>query len=103
EIRLSTSMDRDRVIVEVSDTGSGIPPEILPRLFTAFVTTKPPGQGTGLGLSICRKIVTAMGGEITAASEPGKGAIFRVTLPSTGQPPLVAVAVGKVDELAQLP
>jgi CheY-like chemotaxis protein len=87
EIRLSTFMDGPRVVIEVVDTGSGISPALLPRLFNAFVTTKAPGQGTGLGLSISRRIITALGGEITAHSE-GRGATFRVTLPGTDQHPV---------------
>jgi CheY-like chemotaxis protein len=87
EIRLSTSMDGPRVVIEVTDTGSGISPALLPRLFNAFITTKAPGQGTGLGLSISRRIVTALGGEITGHSE-GRGATFRVTLPGTDQHPV---------------
>jgi signal transduction histidine kinase len=87
EIRLSTRMEGDKVVVEVSDTGPGIPADLRARLFTPFVTTKPAGQGTGLGLSICRRIVTALGGEIVVESEVGKGTTFRVTLPSTPQSP----------------
>ena len=87
-IRLSTWMEGPRVVIEVSDTGPGIPPDLLPKLFTAFVTTKAPGQGTGLGLSISRRIVTALGGEITVQSQYGHGATFRVTLPGTDQQPV---------------
>jgi signal transduction histidine kinase len=83
EIRLSTHMDGANVVIEVADTGPGIPAELRTRLFSPFVTTKPPSQGTGLGLSICRRIVTALGGTITVESEPGQGAVFRVILPST--------------------
>ena len=70
-IRIRTRHDlaSDRVIVEVEDTGPGIPPELMPRLFTPFFTTKPEGVGTGLGLSICQRIVTQLGGEITVESK----------------------------------
>jgi len=67
--------------IVVSDTGPGIAPEDLPRIFDPFFTTKPPGQGTGLGLSICHGIVEKLGGRITAASQPGQGAIFTIRLP----------------------
>jgi signal transduction histidine kinase len=75
-----------RVIVAISDTGSGIPPEIQARLFTPFVTTKPPGVGTGLGLSICHRIVTALDGSIDFVSELGRGTTFRVSLPAAEAP-----------------
>jgi signal transduction histidine kinase len=67
---------------EVTDDGAGIPPEVLGRIFDPFFTTRPVGQGSGLGLSICHAIVTGHGGKITATSEPGKGATFRVELPA---------------------
>ncbi len=70
-----------RAVVEVHDTGSGIPPEIMGRLFDPFFTTKPVGEGTGLGLSICHGIVASLGGELTVESEVGRGSTFRVTLP----------------------
>ncbi len=70
-----------RAVIEVSDTGMGIEPELLPRIFEPFVTTKPIGAGTGLGLFICRNVVQALGGEIDVRSHPGQGATFRVTLP----------------------
>jgi PAS domain S-box-containing protein len=70
------------VVVEVSDTGPGIPPDILGRIFDPFFTTKPVGEGTGLGLWICQGIVRSLGGQISAESRPGRGATFRVELPS---------------------
>jgi PAS domain S-box-containing protein len=69
-----------RVVASVRDTGPGIPPETLRRLFTPFFTTKPKGVGTGLGLVICQRIVTSLGGEISVESEPGVGTVFRVAL-----------------------
>lgn len=69
------------VVVEIADTGSGIPPEVLKRLFTPFVTTKPVGVGTGLGLSICHRIVTGLGGDISVDTRLGKGTTFCVQLP----------------------
>ncbi|GAC1536541.1 MAG: hypothetical protein NVS2B9_02340 [Myxococcales bacterium] len=70
-----------QAVVEVRDTGAGIPREIAPRIFDPFFTTKPVGVGTGLGLSICHNLVVSFGGEIQMESEPGKGALFRVLLP----------------------
>ncbi len=70
--------------VTVEDSGHGIPPEILPKLFTPFLTTKPSGKGTGLGLPVCYGIVKMHGGTIQAANRPGGGARFEVTV--TGAP-----------------
>ena len=66
------------VIVEIQDTGEGIPPEYLPRLFDPFFTTKPTGSGTGLGLSVVKKIIDLHDGVITISNAPEGGA--RVTL-----------------------
>jgi C4-dicarboxylate-specific signal transduction histidine kinase len=74
EIRIATSTDAfGRAVIEIRDTGQGIPPLVLGRIFDPFFTTKAVGAGTGLGLSICHAIVTAMGGEISATSELGRG------------------------------
>ncbi|GHG98104.1 hypothetical protein GCM10012319_63360 [Comamonas sp. KCTC 72670] len=72
--------EKDRVVVEVRDTGMGMAPEVLSRIFDPFFTTKPVGVGTGLGLSICHGIVESMGGSIQADSELGRGSTFRVVL-----------------------
>jgi PAS domain S-box-containing protein len=80
-IRVTTRLAGERVITEVSDTGPGIPPHIIGRIFDAFFTTKAAGVGTGLGLAICHRIVTDMGGELTVESEVGVGTTFRVALP----------------------
>jgi PAS domain S-box-containing protein len=68
-----------QVVVEVRDTGPGIAHDDLERIFSPFFTTKP--QGTGLGLAIVRKVIDAHDGHIDAISAPGRGAMFRVTLP----------------------
>jgi two-component system, cell cycle sensor histidine kinase and response regulator CckA len=81
EIRIVTFTDSlGRAVVEVLDTGPGIPASLLGRVFDPFFTTKPIGVGTGLGLSICHSIVTSMGGEITASNREGRGARLRVVL-----------------------
>ncbi len=81
EIRVTLKADGPgSATVEISDTGSGIPPELLDRVFDPFFTTKPAGVGTGLGLPICHNIVSSLGGEIRARSELGKGTSFRVSL-----------------------
>jgi signal transduction histidine kinase len=87
---------RPGVAMAVSDTGPGIPPDVLPRVFEAFFTTKPAGQGTGLGLAICREIVTQHGGDIGITSRDGAGTTVTVWLPRADEsaPPQPAAATG---------
>jgi len=74
------SPDPSRVLVEVQDSGTGIPAEKLETLFDPFVTSKP--DGLGMGLSICRSIIERHGGRISAANNPDRGATFAITLPA---------------------
>ncbi|MFO7561563.1 MAG: response regulator [Enhygromyxa sp.] len=81
-IRLTTSTGADGFAeIAVSDTGSGIAPELLERIFEPFVTMKPVGVGTGLGLYICRDIIHHLGGVIEVDSVIGQGSSFKVRLP----------------------
>jgi signal transduction histidine kinase len=70
------------VTICVSDTGTGMPADVLAQAFDPFFTTKPIGVGTGLGLWVCHNIVSAHGGEIEVESAPGAGSTFRVILPA---------------------
>ncbi len=82
--------DAGRAVVEVRDTGCGIPPENVSRIFNPFFTTKAVGVGTGLGLSICHSIVTSIGGDISLKSEVGTGTVVRVALLPASQAPIAA-------------
>jgi len=80
-LRIRLEKGEKNVSVIFQDDGPGIPPEILPNIFDPFYTTKRPGRGTGLGLSICKAILREHSGNVEAASGPGGGAVFTVTLP----------------------
>jgi signal transduction histidine kinase len=69
------------VVVEVRDTGSGIPPGDLEKIFEPFYTTKGAERGTGLGLPVVREIVTSYGGDLAVESKLGYGTTFRFDLP----------------------
>jgi signal transduction histidine kinase len=85
KVELAAGADRNDIIIEVSDTGAGIPPEQLPRIFQKFYQAdnqaKASAKGTGLGLAIAKEIVEAHGGSISAKSIAGRGATFRIILP----------------------
>jgi signal transduction histidine kinase len=82
-LRVSTRPDGDCIVVEVADTGAGMPAEVQARAFDPFYTTKDVGKGTGLGLDISRRIIVERHvGEILIESEPGR-TVMRVRLPRT--------------------
>jgi signal transduction histidine kinase len=83
EIRIHTGTRKDQIVIEVSDSGPGVPVPDRDRIFEPFVTTKPIGEGTGLGLFVCRNIVRGYGGEVSVHDRLGGGALFRVLLPIT--------------------
>jgi signal transduction histidine kinase len=86
-LTLRTGRDGNCAVVEVCDTGPGIPEELRRRVFEPFFTTKPVGQGTGLGLDVSwRIVVNRHGGDIRLTSRPGDTR-FRVLLPLTESPP----------------
>ena len=80
-IGISTEREDDDVVLQVSDTGCGIAPEDLTRIWDPFWTTKPEGEGTGLGLSVVHGIVSAHGGTIEVTSDVGGGSTFTIRLP----------------------
>lgn len=80
ELHIEVRLEGENVSISFTDSGPGIPPEILPRIFEPFFTTKPKGEGTGLGLDICRRIVEKHHGRITVESQPGRTR-FTVLLP----------------------
>lgn len=79
-VRVTTLLKEDSVVVQIADNGPGIAPEVLPRIFNPFYTTRQ--SGTGLGLAISQRIVQAHGGQIGVQSRPGEGAVFEVMLPA---------------------
>ncbi|MBI2920604.1 MAG: PAS domain S-box protein [Planctomycetes bacterium] len=85
-IRVAVRAEGGQVLVDIEDTGRGIPAQHLPRLFEPFFTTKPEGQGTGLGLFVCHGIVRALGGDIRVESEAGRGTRVRILLPAAKGP-----------------
>ncbi|WP_224372501.1 hybrid sensor histidine kinase/response regulator [Hyalangium versicolor] len=99
EIRVLTRLRGAEAVVEIHDTGVGIPSDRQERVFEPFFTTKPAGVGTGLGLSICRSIVTSLGGRLELESEVGRGSIFRIILPTVA-PASIAVLPPPVQSLA---
>jgi signal transduction histidine kinase len=80
-IEIVGTADDERAVIEVRDSGPGIPPETLPRLFTPFFTTK--ADGTGLGLTVSTAIVHDHGGTLTGDNRPTGGAVFRIELPAS--------------------
>ena len=85
-LRLTTRAEGDDVLIEVGDTGPGMPPEVAARAFETFYTTKDVGKGTGLGLDIAQRIVVERhGGTITIDSQPGE-TVLRVRIPARPRP-----------------
>jgi two-component system NtrC family sensor kinase len=80
-IAQTTEQQCSGITIEISDTGAGISPDLLPKVFDFFMTTKNPGSGTGLGLAVCQEIVKEHGGKITISSQIDKGTTVKIFLP----------------------
>jgi PAS domain S-box-containing protein len=81
KVGVSTRRDGDRIAIEISDTGSGVSPEVMSRIFDPFFSTKGPGKGYGLGLAISLSLAESLGGAITVESKAGEGSRFRLWIP----------------------
>ena len=84
-ITLRTYVEGDNGILEIEDTGSGIPEEYQSKIFEPFFTSKPVGKGTGLGLSMCYSMIQDNEGEISFTTSPEKGTCFRISIPLTSR------------------
>jgi two-component system, NtrC family, sensor kinase len=91
-ITVRSRNEGERVMLEVEDTGPGVPPENEAKLFQPFFTTKPVGQGTGLGLSVSYGIIDSMGGQMGYRRAPAGGAIFYFELPAARSEPVTGVS-----------
>ncbi|MEA3467540.1 MAG: ATP-binding protein [Thermodesulfobacteriota bacterium] len=81
ELFLAVTKEEDMCFLAITDTGTGIDSQVLPRIFDPFFTTKDPGEGTGLGLAVCKSIIEQHGGGIKVKSEEGRGTKFIIHLP----------------------
>ncbi|ALD93687.1 Signal transduction histidine kinase [Cupriavidus gilardii CR3] len=93
--------------LRVSDTGPGIPADVLPRIFDPFFSTKPHGSGAGMGLAFCRRVMEAFGGRIDCQSAPGRHTVFTLHLPvavaaEPPEPAHAAAAIGPLDALERI-
>ncbi|WP_082188174.1 ATP-binding protein [Azospirillum baldaniorum] len=86
-VRQEETPDGPLAVLEITDTGGGMPPEVAARAFEPFFTTKPHGKGTGLGLSMVYGFARQSGGNATISSAPRRGTVVRVSLPVSGQAP----------------
>jgi len=84
KVGLTTKRDGDRIAIEVSDTGTGISPETMSRMFDPFFSTKGPGKGYGLGLAISLSLAESLGGALAVESKKGEGSRFRLWIPRRG-------------------
>jgi signal transduction histidine kinase len=98
-LRTSIAPEEHMVLIEIQDNGSGIPEEVLPRIFDPFYTTKPIGQGSGMGLSISFKIIQEHGGRILIDTVKDAGTVFTILLPLSNAATTPEKAANSADAL----
>jgi two-component system sensor histidine kinase KdpD len=92
-VLLQVRHEKGQLILSVADTGPGLPPDLLPRIFDKFFRApNAPAGGSGLGLAIVKGFVEAQGGQISVANRPGGGALFTIRIPQTESPPAETLA-----------
>lgn len=101
-IHVSLETTRESIVIEIRDSGAGIAPDALPKIFDPFVATRGPGTSS-LGLAVCREIASAHGGVLTVASVLGEGATFHVELPAFVEPPVAATGLRAIEEVEKRP
>ena len=101
EIGVRTGSQGGDVLIEIWDSGGGVPPHLREKIFEPFVTTKAIGSGTGLGLFVCRNVINALRGRITVEDAPGGGALFRVILPAATEEALLSATGSGVSARAE--
>lgn len=87
-LTVSSRIEENHILIQIRDTGCGIPADVLPHIFEPFFTTKESGKGTGLGLAIAQQIVEEHKGEVEVQSQPGQGTVFMVRFPVVQEPNL---------------
>jgi signal transduction histidine kinase len=85
EVRIESHQEGEHVVIAIRDTGTGIEPALLPRVFEPYFSTKSAAEGTGLGLPITKRIIEGHGGRVEVASTVGEGTTFTVVLPLEGK------------------
>ena len=101
-VAIDGTCDGTRLAISVTDSGPGVPPDLIDQIFEPFFTTKSEGVGTGIGLSLCRNIVETHGGTLTCANAPDRGAVFTIDLP-LAEPFDVATPGALDDQWGHLP
>ena len=91
-LNVSTKLIDDEIEIRFRDNGTGMPPDVVERIFNPFFTTKATDRGTGLGLSLSNDIVRSHGGTIRVETEPGEFTEFIITLPTSNPTPLEATS-----------